>query len=501
MQARRFPPRLSSDLAYDVFRKFDSLKRGNGNLNVREGDIMQRRARIVSLTAFVLGLFSGWLMSPAQGFAQQGIPHGYNVKNVEPLSYLDIGEPGYKLAIQEVGGRWYLYVSHLWWSGWDIVDVTDPRAPKLLKTIEGPSNTWTLQIDLTDGKLLTPLQPRGESWGGDPDPTKRGEEGFILWDVSDPVNPKQLNRYKTGGTGSHFSFYSGGPYVHITAGGLKGFTGSIYEIVDWKKNVEVGRWWLPGQKEGEPPDKGSLHGPPYVVDNLAYISYGQAGMVIVDISDVTKPQFVGRLDFHPPFGSTSVGTHSVQPLKGRGLAVVLTESVVVNGCDDKSEVPTFWSAGPIKPLRQVDMQPVSLAGIVDIKDPKNPRLISILPVPVPPPDSPYKNFCEKQGRFGPHNLNRHHSRFVDSNENMVYIAYDNAGLRVFDISDARLPREVAYFIQPMPGPAANRRSPANLARGACPLCIMTEDVLVDTRGNIYLTDSNQGLWILRLSGR
>ena len=28
-------------------------------------------------------------------------------------SYLDI-EPGFKLGTQEVGGRWYLYMGHLW---------------------------------------------------------------------------------------------------------------------------------------------------------------------------------------------------------------------------------------------------------------------------------------------------------------------------------------------------------------------------------------------------
>ena len=451
---------------------------------------MQRRARILSLLAFVLGLSSGWFLNPAQGIAQQGIPQGYVAKNIEPIGYLDM-EPGFKIAIQEVGGRWYLYVGHIWYSGWSIVDVTDPRQPKLAKFIEGPPNTWTLQMEVEDRKMVTELSRWASMWGGDE--SKPFEEGFIIWDVSDPVNPKQLNHYKTGGTGTHRIGYFGGPYVHIQANGLKGFTGGIYEIVDWQKNVEVGRWWVPGQKEGETPDAASLHGPPYVVDNLAYISYGQAGMVIVDISDVTKPQFVSRLDFHPPFGSMpGVGTHSVLPLKGRGLAIVLSEAIHFQ-CDE----------------------PTPFAAIVDIKDPKNPRLISLLPVPVPPPDSPFRNFCEKPGRFGPHNTNHHqHSRFTDHNENMAYIAYDNAGLRVFDISDARLPREVAYFIEPIPGKLANRKSPAHLARrfdeggptdeakgGWCPLCIQAEDVVVDTRGYIYLTDSGQGLWILRLSGR
>jgi hypothetical protein len=76
---------------------------------------------------------------------------------------------------------------------------------------------------------------------------------------------------------------------------------------------------------------------------------------------------------------------------------------------------------------------------------------------------------------------------------LMYLTYFNAGLRVFDISNARLPREVGYFIPPDPvkryGPVPTR------------LVEQTEDVLVDRRGYVYVTNKNQGLWILRYTGR
>ena len=71
----------------------------------------------------------------------------------------------------------------------------------------------------------------------------------------------------------------------------------------------------------------------------------------------------------------------------------------------------------------------------------------------------------------------------------MYLTYFNAGLRVFDISNARLPKEVGYFIPPDPvkrfGPVPTK------------FVEQTEDVLVDRRGYIYLSDKNQGIFVLR----
>lgn len=61
-------------------------------------------------------------------------------------------------------------------------------------------------------------------------------------------------------------------------------------ITDPANPREVGRWWVPGQHTagGEHPAKPaiSLHGPPYVVGDLAYLPYGSAGMIVMDSGDV-----------------------------------------------------------------------------------------------------------------------------------------------------------------------------------------------------------------------
>ena len=132
------------------------------------------------------------------------------------------------------------------------------------------------------------------------------------------------------------------------------------------------------------------------------------------------------------------------------------------------------------------------AALIDNKDPSKPRLMSLFPVPRPPKDAPYKDFCDKGGRFGPHNVSQEiHSPDVQKQGNTIYIAYFNAGVRAFDISDPHLPTETGWFI-----PAERPDAPKYSGPHESPIN-WTEDVLVDARGYIYITDDKWGVWILR----
>ena len=100
-------------------------------------------------------------------------------------------------------------------------------------------------------------------------------------------------------------------------------------------------------------------------------------------------------------------------------------------------------------MRQVSLDRLGrrrlfLTGLIDIKDPTKPRLISTFPTPVPPKDAPYTDFCDKGGRFGPHNTNiLQHNPDVEKQADLLYLTYFNAGLRIFDIKDPRLPKETS----------------------------------------------------------
>ena len=403
------------------------------------------------------------------------IPPGYFVKNMEVVGYSSLNDkPGFKMSVRHVGDKWYLYLGHFWQAGWTILDVTQPSDPKVVKFIPGPDNTWTLQMDMAEDTMITALEKAPKVWGGDP--TRPNDEGVLIWSLKDPLNPKLEGQFKTGGSGTHRNGYQGGRYVHLAAG-MPGFDGNIYVVIDIQnpsQPQEVARWWIPGQNTrvgekyadnvvGHP----SLHGPVVIKGNTAFLPYGSAGMVTLDISDITHPKMISRLAFSPPFGE-DISVHSVVPDMQKKVAYVNSEAIQ-NRCKEG----------------------LNQASIVDISDLKKPRLMSLMPLPIPPASYTVQDFCDSGGRFGPHNQHQlYHNPDVQPQGNELYLTYFNAGLRVFDVSNSRQPKEAAYFLPPQP---QKRYGPVP----ADQLTLQSEDVLVDARGYAYVTHKNQGLWILK----
>ena len=217
------------------------------------------------------------------------------------MAYLDLGgKPGFKMALHNAGARWFFYVAHLWEPGWSIFDVTDAANPRHLRFIPGPANTWTLQIQIAEGRMITASRRSPKGWCRR-EPVRASRGGLLIWSLDDPENPRRLGHYRTGGDGTHRNYYAGGRYVHATAL-PKGYDGHIYAIVDIAdpaNPVEVSRWWRKGQwvggGEGGVPFGTMLHGGAYVVGERAYLPYSAGGFVILDISDVKQPKLVSDL--------------------------------------------------------------------------------------------------------------------------------------------------------------------------------------------------------------
>ena len=395
---------------------------------------------------------------------------GYYAQNVEVLGYHDLeGRPAFKLAMQEVNGRWYLYLAHLWHRGWSVLDVTDPTTPQLVTYIPGPENTWTIQIQVAEGKMITALERIAPGWGGVDG--QAFAEGFFIFDVSEPTKPRRIGHFQTGSTGTHRNFYGGGNFIHAAAG-APGMAGKIYRIVDIAdpaKPREVGQFSLPEQASGAATSglKFSLHGPAHIEGTRAYLPYGDGGAIILDISELSRPRMVSQLAFR---GITATqGIHTFLPLPRRRIALVNDEAIRENGDEN-----------------------LNMAGVVDISNESQPRLISLFPLPEPPAETGLNNFYEKGGRFGPHNQHHpNHQACLEERDDMAYLTYFNAGLRIYDIRDPRAPKEIAYFIPPDPK--------TRIGTKPSQLVAQTEDVLVDRRGCVYISDKNQGIYILKLN--
>ncbi|TMA55902.1 MAG: hypothetical protein E6J73_22090 [Deltaproteobacteria bacterium] len=428
---------------------------------------MMKRGFMNKMRGFPLGAAACALaLVSSSAVRAEPIPAGGQGEHVKVIGFSALGGHygAFKMALNHaVNGRWYLYMGHSFDLGWSILDVTDPANPKLIKFIpfDGPNH---------DNLMITSLDRRKPADGPD----------VIFWDISDPVNPKEITRWGSGTTGAHRNSYPGGKYAYLSTS-YPGFRGKILVILDVSDAAhpkEVGRWWQPGQKDGEPAvgPVGGFHGPANISPDGKMLTTGYVPDVVnLDISDPTQPKLIGKLQITPPFASVgSQSLHTTLPLWDRKLIFVSSEAMDER-CRDNG---------------------MNFAGLIDNSDPTKPRLISIFPTPAPPKNAVYKNFCDKGGRFGPHNTNQEiHNSAVEQPGNLIYIAYFNAGLRIFDISDSRLPKEVGYFMPPerpgLPEHAGAHASPVN----------WSEEVAVDARGNIYLNDDKWGTFVLRYTGK
>jgi hypothetical protein len=302
--------------------------------------------------------------------------------------------------------------------------------------------------------------------------------GMDLFDISTPSSPKLISHFDTSGPhsrGAHCLWFVDGEYIHLTSGApdfqpRNPKDHQIYRIIDVKnpsKPVEVGRWWYPGQKEGdkEPPlprhpkfDGG--YRPHNVMvyperPDRAYIGYIDGGIVILDIADKTKPREVSRFKYSPPMNGM---THTVMPLLKRNLLVVSDES----NKDDALDWP-------------------KMTWIVDASHEKNLVPISTLPLP------DVESFAKRGGRFGSHNIHENYPGPLSwRSENIVVGAFFNAGVRAYDITNPFQPQEVAYFV-----PGAPKMSP----KGA----IQINDVYIDDRGIVFAADRfSGGIYILEM---
>jgi hypothetical protein len=373
----------------------------------------------------------------------------------------NLGE-GYA-EIKTRNGRRILYVAHE--SGprcFSVLDVTNPRAPRLLLQTDIPSpNTRCNSLDISGHVLVVANQFNDDTQPG-------GIAGLRVYDVGDPLNPEQIGFFDTSGPfsrGVHFVWFADGRYAHISTG-MPDFQprrpdldDQIYVIVDLKnprRPVEAGRWWWPGTRVGDSEPMPT----PNEVDNgcrshntdvfpdrpdRAYVGYIDCGLAVLDISDRSHPKPVAMFDDSPP---ASGFTHTLQPIRD-GRYIVASHEAVEDNCVDGDKRIDIYRNRPASTLTKVSTLP-------------SPRNADEL--------------CTRGGRFGAHNI---FERTPDEptwwSDRVILGSFFNGGVRAYDVSDPFRPREIAYNVP---------ETPAGSSAGA----IQINDVYVDDRGVIFAGD-------------
>ncbi len=456
---------------------------------------------------------------PVLGQDTAGGGHGEESRNMRLVGASDLqGRSAFQVIIVKQEARWLAYVGTHGGgavnpltgkeegNGTLIVDVTDPRAPRIVhhiptastKAAEGGEGTGSQMVQVCAGRDL-PKGDRAKFYMTRTD----GSRAHEMWDVTVPERPVKLGDIVGDLRSTHRQAWECDTGIAYFNAGLPDWQvlrmTQVWDLSDPAKPVHIRDFALPGQEPGAPKRANRRlhdgHGPfsTGAKGNRLYFGYGNTGngaFQIVDreklLSGPKEPTAENlrypQLSFQPT--GTMQAVHAVLPLIGvdvpqfagyatgrtRDFLLVLPEAIE-NECHEGPQVMV----------------------VVDITDERNPIGVANFQV-----DNRDGRFCVKGGRFGPHQTQENLTPIY--HKRVVFVAWFNAGVRAVDIRDPYNPKEIGYYI-----PATNRNTRPECVKTAegrrCRVSIVTNNVEVDDRGYVYMTDrTHTGLHILEPTG-
>jgi hypothetical protein len=310
-------------------------------------------------------------------------------------------------------------------AGMQIVDISDPSAPKVI----GVSNDSPVRdadtILYPDGRLIVISSAGGST--------------ITATEITDPTNPSILGTFETSGSNHNIAVVPGSPIVY----------NSNQDIIDYSdptNPVEVGNF-----NEG-----GGCHDIAFYMnrtaDKIWGLCAGYAETEIWDIHDASAPVIIAKIPFTATNGipvagnevPNSAGGQTVPRVPGTlsHLAIVNHDATVLimgdetgggaaNGCDVYYEGPdgqTF--SGPAGNLY-----------FYDITDPENPVLHGHVSPSYTDADPPGPNPNDPTALPGTGSCTAHFGEVVGKTTTVVMSFY-TAGLVLVDFSDLDNPRIV-----------------------------------------------------------
>jgi len=359
-----------------------------------------------------------------------------------------------RLPIKESAGEFWLHPSgqagYLTTLGDRMyaIDVRDPAKPRITDSVVVDARYINDVMTTEDGKVGVLTREGGST----------RKNGIVILSFEDPFHPKPIAEFtETVSGGVHSTFIYRG-YVYLTDDA----TGSM-RVIDIRTPtapVQVARWETPSSSEGR-----TLHDID-VQDGLAYLSYWNDGLIILDVGNGVKggspsnPQFVSQIKY-----DLSALYREVEAVGGpgyiRGTHTAWRHKNYVFLGDEVFSAKPVGTTGPLGLGRAYGR-----LHVVDVSDLLKPKLVAW--------------YEPKDG--GAHNV------WVDGDR--LYLGDYQGGLRVLDIAGElrgdllRQGREIAHVVT---GDNQGRLAQAPMTWGA-----------VVRDGLIYAPDVNGGLFIVRV---
>ncbi|MEX0979489.1 MAG: hypothetical protein WDZ89_00245, partial [Gemmatimonadota bacterium] len=455
-----------------------------GRTEARQGDVIRFEAVARDAGGNVIeGVRPSWTFSPGQGMiGDDGAFVGYepgeylvtaNFGNRSSDAVVRLERRDVRRALRVMGRlpRELFTTEEVWLhpngknaylgtgSGGDrlyVLDVSDPTSPFVTDSLMANTRRVNDVMTTPDGKVLVHTREGAAD----------RRNGIVIASLEDPAHPEVIAEFTDGVTaGVHSAFIyhqdAYGTHVYLTNNG----TGAIHivDISDPYNPREAARWTTPRPEAGR-----SLHDVD-VQDGLAYLSYWNDGLVILDIGSGIKggspsnPQLVSQFKY-----DLNALYHDVEVTGGpgfiRGTHTAWRHNDYVFIADE-----VFPAAGVAGAKDAAAGRAYGNLQVIDVSDIENPHSVAWY-----------------EPEFGGvHNL------WVAGDT--LYMGAYNGGFRTFDVSgelrgDLRAQgREIAHL------------NTADMD-GVVPNAAMTWGVVVRD-GLAYVNDMYNGLWIVRMEPR
>lgn len=274
--------------------------------------------------------------------------------------------------------------------------------------------------------------------------------GIVILGLEDPAHPRVVSEYWETLTGGVHNVFIDDDLVYAVHNGTMDL--HIIDISDLEDPRQIGRWGVPAH-----PTK-ILHDV-WVEDGLAYLSYWDDGLIILDVGNGIRdgspeePEFVSQIRYRYEVAGREYGnTHVAFPYTNEaGNKYVFVGDEIMPPSYDINRPETY---------------PSGYIHVIDVNDIEAPAEVAQYEIP----------------RAGTHN--------VWAEDDVLYIAYYNAGLRAVDVSGTL------------------RGDLRQQGREIAALATTDDDAYIQDRpftwgpivhkGLVYASDYTSGLWIARL---